>query len=180
MKLWYRSIFFLTVLLLFSNFTFADDLVKIGTSGLEGKPNPKKALIYIMRPASYGQLSRTWAFVDDQFIGLNKGKTYFYAYVSPGRHLFWSAAENINSGYLSVEAGKTYYFKQGISPGLMKASVELLMAGEAQGKEWLKKLKYVTTTPKGIARGNEMAKERYSGAKAMAKATLEPISDLSP
>ncbi len=171
------SILFMFCLLGFINTAFADNFVKMGEPGLAGKTDPGKALLYIMRPASFSGLNRTWAFVDDQCLGVTKGKTYFYTYVTPGKHLLWSAAENINSGYLNVEAGKTYYFKQGISMGWTKVSVEFLLATEAQGKEWIKNLSYVTTTPEGMSKGKEMGKKKYADAKAKAKDALEHTSD---
>ena len=90
-----------------------------------GKPTDDQALVYIIRPQFLGTAIRFWAFADDQFLGLTRGKSYTFALVPEGSHLFWSKAENILSIEMEAVGGQTYYFKQSVRMGGMKARVML-------------------------------------------------------
>lgn len=157
------EIFSLTFLLALTHFAFAKDQAPIV------KPDPQKALIYVMRPASFSKFNKTWVFVDDQFICTTKGATYCSTNVTPGTHLFWTSSMNVSSMYLNVVAGKTYFFKQGIGLGWLKADAKLLKADEEQGNKWLKELKYMSPKSSDIAKGKEMAIDLLPNAKHNAK-----------
>jgi len=130
---------------------------------------PDKALIYIVRPSSAGTAIRMWAFADDSVLGLTRGDTYAFAYVEPGEHLFWSRAENVSALNKSVEAGKTYYLKQNVRMGGLKARVKLETLDESEGQEMLAKCGHHSTlTEAGKARAAEIAAEKLEVAKEKA------------
>jgi len=128
-----------------------------------------KALIYIVRPTSAGTAIRMWVFADDTVLGLTKGDTYASAYVEPGEHLFWSRAENVSALTATVEAGKTYYLKQNVRMGGLKARVKLEILDETEGHEMLAKCGHHSTlTEAGRARAAEIAAEKLAVAKEKA------------
>jgi hypothetical protein len=130
-----------------------------------GEPTEEMALVYVFRPASAGGMIKTWAFVDDQLIGVSKAKAYSFALVPEGTHIFWSKAENTSAIEMEVKAGETYYFKQSIRPGLNKARVKLVQINEAEVGKYFKKCRYVEPTDEGIRRGGEIAANRLERAK---------------
>jgi hypothetical protein len=120
-----------------------------------GKASPDKALVYILRPAGMGTAIKMWAFVDDRFMGVTKGKNYTYALAAPGERLFWAKAENVSALKLTVEAGKTYFLKQKVNMGGFKARVKLLVVDESETPQIFKKCKYYVTPTE---RANDKAK----------------------
>jgi hypothetical protein len=130
---------------------------------------PDKALIYIVRPTSAGTAIRMWAFADDSVLALTKGDTYAFAYLEPGDHLFWSRAENVSALTATVEAGKTYYLKQSVRMGGLKARVRLEIIDETEGQEMLAKCGHHSTlTDAGKARAAEIAAEKLAVAQEKA------------
>ncbi len=130
---------------------------------------PDKALIYIVRPTSAGTAIRMWAFAGDTVLGVTKGDTYASAYVEPGEHLFWSRAENVSALTATVEAGRTYYLKQNVRMGGLKARVKLEAIDETEGQEMLAKCGHHSTlTEAGKARAAEIAAEKLAVAQEKA------------
>jgi hypothetical protein len=122
---------------------------------------PDKASVFVVRPAKMGMAIRMWAFADDTVLGLTKGDTYAHAYLEPGEYTFWSRAENVSAVKQAVEAGKTYYFKQGVKMGGLKARVSVEFLSEAEGLEVLEKCaSYSTLTEAGKTRAAEIAAEK--------------------
>ena len=77
-----------------------------------------------------GYMLQTW-------VGVNRGKTYFFFTLDPGEHYFCSEAENQDYLALTVEAGKTYYLKQRVEPGVWKARTDLAIIDEEKAKKEL-------------------------------------------
>ena len=128
-----------------------------------------KAIVYVVRPTSVGAAVKSFFFVDDEVVGINRGSSYFFTYVDPGKHVFWSKAENVSALEMEVEAGKTYYLWQKARMGGMKARVKLTEATEAEGQAALKKAgKYTSLTAAGEARAQEVADEFLARAKEKA------------
>jgi hypothetical protein len=124
-----------------------------------------KASVYIVRPASLGMAIRMWAFADDTVLALTKGDTYAHAYLDPGEYTFWSRAENVSAVTQTVEAGKTYYFKQKVKMGGLKARVSVEFLSDAEGQQVLDKCaSYSTLTEAGRARAAEIAAEKQQVA----------------
>ena len=127
------------------------------------KPGPvaDKASVFVVRPAQTGMLIRMWAFADDIVLGLTKGDTYAHAYLEPGMYTFWSRAENVSAVVHTVEAGKTYYFKQAIRIGGLKARVRVEFLSDEEGAYVLGRCKYQSTlTEAGKTRAAEIAAEK--------------------
>ena len=74
--------------------------------------------------------------VDGQWVGVNRGRNYFFLALEPGEHYFCSKAENRSSMALQVEAGRTYFLEQ-IKMGLMKARNKLALMADQKGREKL-------------------------------------------
>ena len=130
-------------------------------SGKRPEVLPDKASVYIVRPAKMGMAIRMWAFADDTVLGLTKGDTYAHAYLEPGEYTFWSRAENVSAVKHTVEAGKTYYFKQKVKMGGLKARVSVEFLSDAEGQETLDKCaSFSKLTDAGRARAAEIAAEK--------------------
>lgn len=97
-----------------------------------------KALIYVLRPTIIGLKINSKLAVDGEWVGVNRGKTYFFFTVEPGERYFCSESENQDYLKLKVEAGKTYYLQQKVEMGLFKARTNLVVMEEAKGIEKLK------------------------------------------
>ncbi len=137
---------------------------------------PDKALVYILRPSWYEFTVHTWAFVDERFVGVTKGKNYTFALVDPGEHVFWAKAENVSALRMTVEGGKTYFLKQRIFPGVMRARMKLTVIDEANAQRALEKCEYVTPTEKANTWGQGMSEKRYAKAKKKAKLYVGPVT----
>lgn len=125
-----------------------------------GEVDPDKALIYVLRPTSMGFAIKSWFLCDDEVLGVNRGSSYFFAYVEPGKHVFWSKSENVDALELEVEAGKTYYIQQRVRMGGLKARTKLEVLDEAEGEKRLAKCaKHGVLTENGRNRGTEIAAE---------------------
>ena len=130
---------------------------------------PDKASIYIVRPAKLGMAIRMWAFADDTVLGLTKGDTYAHAYLEPGTYTFWARAENVSAVVHTVEAGTTYFLKQAVRMGGLKARVEIGFLSDEEGEKVLDKCnQFSTLTDSGRARAAEIAAEKLETAKEKA------------
>ena len=96
-----------------------------------------KALVYVMRKTMLGHRIHSKLAVNGKWMGVNRGKTYFYFTLDPGEHFFCSESENQDYLALTVEAGKTYYLKQRVEMGMWKARTDLAVVDEAKGKKEL-------------------------------------------
>jgi hypothetical protein len=130
-----------------------------------GEPTEDMALVYVFRPATLGAAIKTWAFADDQFLGVSKSKGYYFAHVPPGKHIFWSKAENTSALELNVEAGHTYYFKQAIKMGFNKARVKMIQIDETEAEKLIDKCGYTKPTEAGRQRAEEIAANRMDRAE---------------
>lgn len=126
----------------------------------------QRALVYIIRETHLGFGVDTWSFCNDKYIGMNRGRSYFYAYVEPGRHLMWSKAENISPYEMTFERGKTCYFLEDIMMGAFSARVRLGPISEEDGKALIDKheFKMLASTEAGLRRGETFAAKHYSKA----------------
>jgi len=140
-----------------------------GEEKVMGQPTEDMALVYVMRPAKLGAAIKTWAFYDDEFIGVSRSSGYSFALVPPGEHVFWSKAENTSALNVEVKAGETYYFKQKIVPGLGKARVKMELIDEAKAKKILEKCSHVVPTDEGRQRAVEIASNRLERAEKKAE-----------
>jgi len=103
------------------------------------EPPPDKALVYVVRSTMMGNKIQSKLAVDGQWVGVNRGRNYFFLTLDPGQHYFCSKAENRSVLALSLEAGKTYFLEQKIKMGFMKARNKLALLREEEGKAKLAK-----------------------------------------
>lgn len=96
-----------------------------------------KALVYVIRSSMLGYKIDSKIAVDGKWMGVNRGKTYFYFTLEPGERYFCSESENQDYLALKVEAGKTYFLQQQVEMGLWKARTNLVVLTEEQGKKKL-------------------------------------------
>ena len=137
-----------------------DDYVLFTKDHPLAEPEPERALVYVVRPTSIGAAIKSFFFMDDEVLGVNRGSSYFFTQVPPGKHVFWSKSENVDALEIQVEAGKTYYIQQHVQIGGFRARTKLEVLGEAAGKEALGKCKkHGTITEKGRAKGREHVAE---------------------
>jgi len=130
-----------------------------------GESTDDRALVYVIRGSSMGAAIRTWAFYDDELIGVTRGRGYSFAHVPSGERLIWSKAENTSALRVDVEAGKTYYFKQQIVPGIGKARVKLMQIDEATAAKLLRKCGWAEPTAAAHERGTEIVAKRLEKAR---------------
>ena len=90
-----------------------------------------------MRTTILGYKIHSKLAVDGKWMGVNRGATYFFFTLEPGEHYFCSEAENQDYLALRVEAGKTYYLKQRVQPGVWKARTDLAVIDEEKAKKEL-------------------------------------------
>ncbi len=125
-----------------------------------GTVKPDKALVYVVRPTSMGFAIKSFFLCDDEILGINRGSSYFFVQVDPGKHVFWSRSENVDAMELQVEGGHTYYIQQHVKMGGFRARTKLDLLDEATGKEALSDCKkHGTLTDQGRAKGREIARE---------------------
>ena len=123
-----------------------------------GEAKPGQALLYVVRPTSIGFAIKSFFFVDDAIRGINRGSSYFFVDVPPGKHVLWSKSENVDALELQFEAGKTYYVQQKVQPGWGRARTRLELLSDAEGKEALAKCsKHGVMQAAGVTKGNEYA-----------------------
>ena len=152
---------------------WAEDYILVQKTPSFAEPKEGEAVIYFLRPAFAGKAVKMWAFVDDAPAGANKSKHYTYVVVPAGKHLVWAKAENISALEIDAESGKTYYVKQALRMGALKARVKLELLTPEEGQKGLQECKYTTLTPEGRARGEEIARTDYEKARQKAHAGAE-------
>lgn len=139
-----------------------------------GEPDEGMALVYVFRPANIGAAIKTWAFADDQFLGVSRANAYYFAQVPPGKHVFWAKAENTSGLEVEVEAGKTYYFKTALRVGLAKARVKMVQLDAATAETLFDQCGYVVPTDEGRQRAVEIASNRQDRAERSAERRKQP------
>ncbi len=106
---------------------------------MEAREN--EALVVFVRPAFMGKVIKFKVSADGTPIGWTRGKQYFFKYFQPGPVSFLSKAENKAEIKIDLKAGKTYYIKQDISMGFLKARNKLKLLSVAEGEKAVAKCK---------------------------------------
>ena len=101
------------------------------------EPSAGKALIYVLRPTIIGYKINSKLAVDGNWVGVNRGRTYFFFEVEPGERYFCSESENQDYLALTVEPGKTYFLQQKVEAGMWKARTNLVVMTESEGRKKL-------------------------------------------
>ena len=101
------------------------------------EPQAGRAIVYVLRPTMMGNKVQTKLAMDGEWLGVNRGKNYFYFIAEPGERNFCSKAENTSVLTMTLEPDKTYFLQQKIQMGLMKARTSLVAMTEEEGQEKL-------------------------------------------
>lgn len=130
-----------------------------------GEPRPDEALVYFIREGRFVGSARTmFLYADQQFLGTLDNDTYTFAYVPPGKHLFWLNWARISTE-VDLEAGKEYYFS------VWDRFNDL---GADSGKAFIQAAKaYAKPEPKEEKTSAEHIRERYGKAQKYAAAKPE-------
>jgi hypothetical protein len=143
-----------------------DDLVRFEKEHPLGEVPGEGALLYVLRPTSAAFAIKSWFFRDQEVLGVNKGSSYFFVTLAPGKHVLWSKSENVDALELEAQSGKTYYVQQHVRIGGLKARTNIELLDDAEGAERLAKCdKHGTLTDSGLARGKELAAEHWEDAQ---------------
>jgi len=84
-------------------------------------PSPGKSALVVGRTTTFGSGVNVDNYLDKNFIGTTKGRSFFVTSVEPGRHYITSQAENLDTVLLNFEPGKTYYLLNSIRMGVLFA-----------------------------------------------------------
>ena len=92
---------------------------------LPAKATEDYALVYIMRPGNMYNNYSYEVYVNDptntkNYAGSNKGRQYFYFFLSPGNHRIYSISDN--GSWLDIQAKEkiNYFIEQNTSKGLVR------------------------------------------------------------
>jgi len=103
------------------------------------QPIEGKAIVYIVRPTTYGAIIRMGLKCENILIGHTYSRQYVYTVLNPGLHKFSSRAESKIEIQLELEAGKIYFLKQQVQMGALFAETGLIQLTEEEGRKYLKK-----------------------------------------
>ncbi|RME97575.1 MAG: DUF4410 domain-containing protein [Alphaproteobacteria bacterium] len=80
------------------------------TQKVFAEPKDDRALVYFIREPRFQGSARTmFLYADETFLGVLDNNSYTYAYVEPGKHIFWLNWARI-SDEVELAAGEVYYF----------------------------------------------------------------------
>lgn len=100
-----------------------------------------QALVVFVRPEFMGKMIKFRVTANEAPIGWTRGKQYFYKYFDPGVTKFISKAENKSEMNIDLKAGRTYFIKQDIQMGFLKARNKLKLLTVEEGKKVVKRCK---------------------------------------
>ncbi len=127
----------------------------ISKDQLVTKPEPGKALIYFVRPSSFGGAIQAPLFDDDQYVGTSSAKTIVPYQATPGMHMFMIVGESADFLQAELLADKTYYAEVTPRLGAWKARFSLRpQNGQITDKQvagWEASCKQVKANEKGFA-----------------------------
>ncbi|MSQ18848.1 MAG: DUF2846 domain-containing protein [Betaproteobacteria bacterium] len=118
-------------------------------------PEAGKAMIYVVRPTTYGGVIRFNVFVGNQEasseVGYTRANQYIYFSVPPGQHTIYSKAENWADLTVSVKAGEVAFVQQHVAMGLIIARNTLAPIQEYEGKFHVRYLTVGTILKKSMS-----------------------------
>jgi hypothetical protein len=117
------------------------------------KPESGNALVYFMRPSSFGGAIQATLYDDDIYIGTISAGTHVPYQARPGRHLFMVIGESADFMQADLLAGKTYYAEVIPRLGVWKARFSLRpQNGQIAGSDidgWLSTTRQVRVNDEG-------------------------------
>jgi hypothetical protein len=134
------------------------------------KPAPyNKAVIYFVRPSSYGFAINFSYFDSTRLIGKFNGPKYIRYECEPGTHLFWARSENKDFIDAEVDAGRIYFIEAKPHTGALKAEVELLPVDPEDSKTMKKVMELINKKPSESFSAEELKKETEELLDVIAK-----------
>jgi hypothetical protein len=119
------------------------------------KPAPGKALVYFVRPSSFGGAIQASVFDGDKYIGTTSAKTHIAYQAKPGKHMFMIIAENADFMEADLRAGKTYHAIVQARMGAWKARFSFRPQNGQTSKSrlagWVKSTRQVVVNEQGTA-----------------------------
>jgi hypothetical protein len=108
-------------------------------------PDDGKAIVYVVRPSSFGAKEAGFnVFLDSKEphseMGSTMGRQYIHFPLAPGEHTIWSHAGNWAEIRVSAKPGDMVFIQQEPSMGLIDLNNELLRLPEYEGKYYVKTL----------------------------------------
>jgi hypothetical protein len=89
------------------------------------KADSGKALVYFVRPSSFGGAVQAPVFDDETYIGTVSANTHVAYQAAPGHHMFMIVGENADFMEATLLPGKIYYAEVMARFGVMKARFSL-------------------------------------------------------
>lgn len=124
-------------------------------------PESGKALIYFVRPSSFGGAVQATIFDDETYIGTSSAKTSIPYQATPGRHMFMVIGENADFMQADLAVGKTYVAEVVPRMGVWKARFSLRpqngQIADSDVKEWMSSLRQVKPNEEGLKWAKENA-----------------------
>jgi hypothetical protein len=124
--------------------SFQEMRSELATFHLPKVPENGMALIYVVRPYSFGGLVRFNVFLDNQHesseVGYTRANQYIYFAVVPGKHRLFSKAENWAEASVNLAAGEIAYFQQVPTLGVMMVRNDLYRLDDTHGRYHVKNL----------------------------------------
>ncbi len=111
--------------------------MELDTSARQLRPPAGKCIIYVLRTAVLGGAVSFDVSLDNTYIGTTGGSRYIYAITSPGKHTLKSEAENDSFLDIATSADSSYFVRQNVSMGFLKARNELELLNPAEGRQAL-------------------------------------------
>jgi len=90
------------------------------------KPEPGKSAIFVARTTSFGGAVSFETFLDQQMIGVTKGKSYFVkTNITPGTHYVIAKTESFETAKIEFKPDRVYFIQQTPRMGFWMARVTL-------------------------------------------------------
>lgn len=117
---------------------------EIASYQLPKLPEAGKAIVYVVRPSSFGGLIRFNVFVDGQEpeseMGYTRSSQYIYFNLTPGQHKILSKAETWAETHVSAREGDIIFIQQEPTMGLVMARNSLFKLPQDEGTYRVKNL----------------------------------------
>jgi hypothetical protein len=102
------------------------------------QPPSGKSLVYVVRPTLLGKPFGGDITANGEYIGTTQGGLYVYAVLTPGNYKFEVTGQDNESDIeVNLEAGKIYFIKQSVYPGIFKGMAKLALLDNDEGRKSL-------------------------------------------
>jgi hypothetical protein len=102
------------------------------------QPPAGKSLVYVVRPTLLGKPFGGEITANGEYVGTTQGHIYVYAVLTPGDYKFKvTGHDNESELEVNLEAGKTYFIKESVFPGMFKGFTKLSLLDNDEGRQAL-------------------------------------------